>query len=428
MGIKFNPLGPDFVPSSSGGGGGGGANTTLSNLTSPTAINQTLLTDGTSINIGNDSGEAFGSMFLTGGISEGSTGIEFINIANRTINDIAGTPTLDFSDVTKLEVTKSVALPNDIYLTGRDATDTLDLSLVKIDTSNRAILGDDTTTYIGVQTAIIELNAGGNDISLTSGLISLNTDEIEIGGGGDGLLSTNPGINQNLTVESGFSSGTSTGNANFKSGDSGANNSGNVFLLSGSAINTSGDITVSPGTGTTRGKIKFVDGSEGTAGYIWTSTDTAGTGEWQPSTGGNVGATRIRFTKDDNQVIPNVLSTFQVVEFDDPDYDNSATAFVDGVFTVPAGQGGFYQICVNMTMESTGTGAWLSTVRNNGSEVCRGGRNNVTGTVTTGSALSTILQVADGDVVDFGVFNETGANIQTEAFGPSNTVSIMRLI
>lgn len=428
MGIRFNPLGPDFVPSSSGGGGGG-ANTTLSNLTSPTAINQSLLTDGTPRNIGNDSGEAFGSIFITGGISEGSSGIEFINVANRTINDIAGTPTLDFSDVTKLEVTKSIALPNDIYLTGRDATDTVDLPLVKIDTSNRAILGDDATTYIAVQQTLIELNAGSNDISLTSGLISLNTDEIEIGGGGDGLLSTNQGINQNLTVESGFSNGTSTGNANFKSGDSNGGNSGNTVLRSGDAVNNSGNVTISIGTaGATRGKIQFVDGSEGTAGYVWTSTDTNGFGEWQPSTGGNVGATRIRFTKDDNQVIPNALSTFQVVEFNDPDYDNSATAFVDGVFTVPAGQGGFYQICVNMTMESTGTGAWLSTVRNNGSEVCRGGRNNVTSTVTTGSALSTILQLADADVVDFGVFNETGANIQTEAFGPSNTVSIMRLI
>jgi len=137
---------------------------------------------------------------------------------------------------------------------------------------------------------------------------------------------------------------------------------------------------------------------------------------------------KIRFTKDDNQVIPNAVSTFQLVELNDSYYDNSSGAFVNGVFTVPTGGSGYYQISMNLTMESTGTGAWLSTIQMNGTEVCRGGRNNVTGTVTTGSSLSTILQLADGDVVEFGVFNETGANIQTEAFGPSNTVSIARMV
>lgn len=89
-----------------------GANTTLSNLDSPTAINQSLLTDGTpGRNIGNDSGKAFGGLFLTGGISEGTSGIEFINIAGRYIDDIAGTPTLDFSDTTKL-VLKRVLAPD----------------------------------------------------------------------------------------------------------------------------------------------------------------------------------------------------------------------------------------------------------------------------------------------------------------------------
>jgi hypothetical protein len=66
-----------------------------------------------------------------------------------------------------------------------------------------------------------------------------------------------------------------------KTGDvvAGDGNSGNIFIETG----------VKSGTGT-RGTIKLKNGSEGTVGHVWTSTDTDGGGSWQAPTGGGAEA------------------------------------------------------------------------------------------------------------------------------------------
>ena len=61
--------------------------------------------------------------------------------------------------------------------------------------------------------------------------------------------------------------------------------SGNVVLKSGNTIASglnSGNVTIQTGTvsGGTRGNIQLKNGSEGTLGYVWTSTDTSGSGSW----------------------------------------------------------------------------------------------------------------------------------------------------
>lgn len=70
-----------------------------------------------------------------------------------------------------------------------------------------------------------------------------------------------------------------------------ANSTGNIEILTGNktaGTGNSGDIIVQPGTslGGTRGSIKFKDGSEGTAGYVWTSKGTDGEGNWEPTSQG----------------------------------------------------------------------------------------------------------------------------------------------
>jgi len=62
----------------------------------------------------------------------------------------------------------------------------------------------------------------------------------------------------------------------------------NLLIETGSASSgNSGDLKFTIGTATgTRGKIRFIDGSQGTAGYVWTSTDTNGAGAWQAASGG----------------------------------------------------------------------------------------------------------------------------------------------
>jgi hypothetical protein len=63
-------------------------------------------------------------------------------------------------------------------------------------------------------------------------------------------------------------------------------NPGSLYLLTGSSGNgfKSGNIIISPGptisSPTSRGKIQMQNGTEGTAGHVWTSTDTNGSGSW----------------------------------------------------------------------------------------------------------------------------------------------------
>lgn len=64
---------------------------------------------------------------------------------------------------------------------------------------------------------------------------------------------------------------------------------GNLYLNTGNktaGTGNSGDIEIYIGTsaGGTRGKIRKKDGSEGTAGHVWTSTDTTGGGAWSAPT------------------------------------------------------------------------------------------------------------------------------------------------
>lgn len=80
---------------------------------------------------------------------------------------------------------------------------------------------------------------------------------------------------ERLVIATGDStSGGDTGAIYIGSGDSTAGNSGHINLLVGAA-------------GGTRGSIKFKDGTEGTIGHCWKSTDTDGNGHWA-SCGGSV--------------------------------------------------------------------------------------------------------------------------------------------
>jgi len=63
------------------------------------------------------------------------------------------------------------------------------------------------------------------------------------------------------------STGTTSGNVFIESGNATAGNSGNILLYTGTATGT-------------RGSLKIQDGSEGTSGQVWTSTDTVGSGHW----------------------------------------------------------------------------------------------------------------------------------------------------
>ncbi len=121
-------------------------------------------------------------------------------------------------------------------------------------------------------------------------------------------------------------------------GQTDTNTSGNILLTTGSASTggNSGSIILSPSAvfgGGTRGKIAFTDGSEGTAGQVWTSSDTSGNGFWAPASGGGSPASGSRVAAPN--VSPTANTASQVLfssanaEFDTNNYaatSNSLTA------------------------------------------------------------------------------------------------------
>lgn len=101
------------------------------------------------------------------------------------------------------------------------------------------------------------------------------------------------GLTGSLYLETGnnTSVGNASGSARVSTGNitnaANASNTGTITIISGNTAGagSSGAIVLQTGTGTTRGKLKFVDGSEGTTGHVWTSTDTLGNGAWQAAGG-----------------------------------------------------------------------------------------------------------------------------------------------
>lgn len=99
------------------------------------------------------------------------------------------------------------------------------------------------------------------------------------------LRSQSAGTEQTASISSGNVSIT-TGNSSAAS----AGNTGNIAITTGNAgtggrTGNSGNITLQTGpAGTTHGVIRLQDASYGTAGNVWVSNDTLGTGNWQPLT------------------------------------------------------------------------------------------------------------------------------------------------
>lgn len=142
----------------------------------------------------------------------------------------------------------------------------------------------------------IDLNTAATD-GASSGHFIANTGGVNNSGNSGNIgLATGPSdtaTSGSLAFSTGGANSGNTGNASITTGDSaGSGLSGTIFLTTGEIDSgTSGNITLATGPATTRGKIKFQDGSQGTSGYVWTSTDTVGSGAWMAAGGGGANTT-----------------------------------------------------------------------------------------------------------------------------------------
>ena len=207
----------------SSSGGGGGANTALSNLDVTTAINSDLIAS-----------------------------VSAANWIIQTVNNSSATKNLK-------------------VLTGNSSSAASGLIIISTGVGNTGS-GD------------LSLLTGNATVSGSSGLLQARSGNVTAGSSNTGNFDAGSG--------EATSSGAGTGNVTLSSGDvsTGAGNSGDVNISSGPTVDgNSGAIILSPsapaGSGV-RGTIQLADGSEGTAGQVWTSTDTIGSGAWAPAAGG----------------------------------------------------------------------------------------------------------------------------------------------
>jgi len=224
----------------------GGANSTLSNLVSPTAINQDLIFDtglaaviktedtitgatlGLSVLSGNSPDDASGPIIISSGTSVGQNSGQ-INITTGIATSSAESGQLQIS-------------------TGDGDTTSGSLAI---------FTGAQINPAAGAPSGAIGLSTGSNAGTAGSGNISLNTAATSTGNGNSGSVTIN-------------------------TGDSDNGNSGNISLTPGVSISG------------TSGKIVLADtASVGTVGHIWTSTDINGGGAWQAAPAGGSSETTV---------------------------------------------------------------------------------------------------------------------------------------
>lgn len=212
--------------------GGGFANDTLSNLDSPTAVNQSL-TPGTA-----------------NSFSLGDTAFPWSNMVSNAWQIKSGTTVATFS------ISGADVILNDERHAGG----------FYITTSNSGFGGQPSSSIL--------MRTGDHDFNGDSGSISFTT---------------------------GNPAGTTR-------------NSGPLALTTGTSGNgDSGDISLTTGGATvTRGKIQFVDGSEGTSGYVWTSIDVNGRGAWMPGGGATTELDNLTTTSINASLIPDTNETLSL--------------------------------------------------------------------------------------------------------------------
>lgn len=129
--------------------------------------------------------------------------------------------------------------------------------------------------------------ANGKDLTINGGDINVNnsgTAGMRIHGGTNETMPSGA-VNVDAHIDT-FSLGDNIG-INTRTYNN-ASPSGSLYLETGNnSTGDSGDVTLYTGTaGGTRGDIIFKDGSEGTAGHVWTSTGVNGEGGWAAAAGG----------------------------------------------------------------------------------------------------------------------------------------------
>jgi hypothetical protein len=138
--------------------------------------------------------------------------------------------------------------------------------------------GDQTAAAATGQSGGVEVKSG----DVTSGTATTGTGGLTVTTG----TNVGSGSSGPLNLNSGLTAGGNSGVVVAKTGNSTSGDSGTLRLQTGSAAGgTSGNVLLQTGTGSVRGTVQIIDGSEGTIGHVWTSTGVLGQGNWAAAVG-----------------------------------------------------------------------------------------------------------------------------------------------
>lgn len=432
------------------------ANVFLSNLQSPTAINQDLLPD---VNVTRSIGEA-GNGWQFGYIGQlndalgsasidpfgrslfDSSGIISIDWESHLLQDIDEVGSLDYAGRTLLSPNGSTIFSwaNNTQLT---ASQLLSMGSHRISNVSNPLANQDAATKLYVDNADA-LAANKTLSNLTSptainqNLIPGTTNTLDIGdgthllhtifmGAGGFGYTLNKNLEQRAQIHPALSSPSgvtdipgilgfgvssigypilvATGNESTAN----ANATGNLYLETGNksaGTGDSGSIRLQTGTsaGGARGTINIIDDSLAGAsnGYVWTLADqTTGAGSWQASGGGGGGANVTLSNLTDPTAI-NANLTFDggfdaAVVTSDIDSDDSASIAVRSGNTTTSGNSGLVGI-------ASGDAAGAS------------GRLNLnTGTADAGASGRVTIQSGIGDTTSGNIIIRSGSSTGTDS-------------
>lgn len=327
-GISITPAGSNITIATTGGPF---ANTFLSNLDSPTSINQNLLPSTILKTLGQPNGSQWASVYASN-YRAPSDGADVVLVAQNLASGNTG----------------GVHALSGNAISGNSGNITLTIGSAS-GTRGNIIFQDGTEGVSGYVWTSIDTNGsgswmpssggGGANTSLSNlSAVAINTGLI-FGASVAGSLTTadDASLSQDLTLSTGNTTAASGLSGNIilipGTGPTSSSNSGSISLATQSIAGAgaiAGDILLTAGSAATHsgnivlrltnalgafGKLKIKDGSEGTVGSVWTSVDTAGSGSW---------------------VAANQIGAFRIVTNND-----SVSAAVDYKIVCNAGAGSF---------------------------------------------------------------------------------------
>lgn len=339
--LTWNTTNSDWEPAA--GGGGGGADVHLSNISATTipaflifqpgfagqikTANNASGTETMRVLSGDSTNGNTGSIYVfSGSTNDGSSTSGNVNVGsgnagqtnastgNLTLSTGNGLGSGSVGDILIIPGTGDNATSGNIILNPQSATGSGAHGHLYFQDGSEGTTGFVWTATDSSGRGAWMASTGGADIHLSNVSSTSIPDDLIFDSTHFLRATTNPSTGYDLNVLAGHTTdvgGTMDAGNLFLTGGSASNGNrggqvdlfggqgnngqgGTILLTSGDSNNAAaGDIAFVTGTGfSTRGKIQIQDGSEGTSGYVLTSTDTVGTATWMPAGGGSGSSSR----------------------------------------------------------------------------------------------------------------------------------------